>query len=125
MSKRARATFEVASWDEQPFSEVDGGPRLTRATVTKSFHGDIEGEGTLEYLMVHRDDGSASFVGLERVIGRLGDRSGSFVLQHTGTFEGGTAKARASWCRGPEPAICTACGAKRASPPRGGRRRSR
>ncbi|MCK5488724.1 MAG: DUF3224 domain-containing protein, partial [Gemmatimonadetes bacterium] len=49
MSKRATATFEVASWDEQPFSEVDGGPRLTRATVTKSFHGDIEGEGTLEY----------------------------------------------------------------------------
>ena len=37
MSKRATATFEVASWDEQPFSEVDGGPRLTRATVTKSF----------------------------------------------------------------------------------------
>ena len=69
------------------------GPRLTRATVTKSFHGEIEGEGALEYLMVHRDDGSASFVGLERVIGRLGDRSGSFVLQHTGTFEGGTAKA--------------------------------
>ena len=93
MSKRAKATFEVASWDEQPFGEVDGGPGLTRVTVTKSFHGDIEGEGALEYLMVYRDDGSASFVGLERVIGRLGDRSGSFVLQHTGTFEGGTAKA--------------------------------
>lgn len=43
--------------------------------------------------MVHRDDGSASFIGLERVVGRLGDRSGSFVLQHTGTFEDGTAKA--------------------------------
>ena len=42
--------------------------------------------------MIHRDDGSASFVGLERVVGRVGDRSGSFVLQHTGTFEGGTAK---------------------------------
>ena len=93
MSKRATATFEIATWDEQPFGEVDGGPRLTRVTVTKSFHGDIEGEGALEYLMVHREDGSASFVGLERVIGRLGDRSGSFVLQHTGTFEGGTAKA--------------------------------
>lgn len=93
MSKRATASFEVTKWEEQPFNEIDGGPRLTRAKVTKSFRGDIEGEGNLEYLMIHRDDGSASFVGLERVIGRLGTSSGSFVLQHTGTFEGGTATA--------------------------------
>ncbi len=93
MSKRATATFQVKSWDEKPYNEIDEGPKLTRASVTKSFRGDIEGEGTLEYLMIHRDDGSASFVGLERVVGRVGDRSGSFVLQHSGTFEGGTAKA--------------------------------
>ncbi len=93
MSKRATATFQVKSWDEKPYDEIDEGPKLTRASVTKSFRGDIEGEGTLEYLMIHRDDGSASFVGLERVVGRVGDRSGSFVLQHSGTFEGGTAKA--------------------------------
>ncbi len=93
MSKRATATFQLKNWDEKPYSEINEGPKLTRASVTKSFRGDIEGEGTLEYLMIHRDDGSASFVGLERVVGRVGDRSGSFVLQHTGTFEGGTAKA--------------------------------
>ena len=33
------------------------------------------------------------FIGLERVVGRIVDRLGSFVLQHSGTFEGGTAKA--------------------------------
>ncbi len=93
MSKRATATFQVKSWDEKPYDEIDEGSKLTRASVTKSFRGDIEGEGTLEYLMIHRDDGSASFVGLERVVGRVGDRSGTFVLQHSGTFEGGTAKA--------------------------------
>ncbi len=93
MSKHATATFQVKSWDEKPYNEIDEGPKLTRASVTKSFRGDIEGEGTLEYLMIYRDDGSASFVGLERVVGRVGDRSGSFVLQHSGTFEGGTAKA--------------------------------
>ena len=92
MSVHATATFEVKAWDEKPYDEIDEGPKLTRASVTKSFSGDIEGEGTVEYLMIHRDDGSASFVGLERVVGRVGDRSGSFVLQHTGTFEGGTAK---------------------------------
>ncbi len=93
MSKRATATFQVKSWDEKPYDEIDEGPKLTRASVTKSFRGDIEGEGILEDLMIHRDDGSASFIGLERVVGRVGDRSGSFVLQHSGTFEGGTAKA--------------------------------
>jgi hypothetical protein len=96
MSERAQATFQVKVWEERAFSEVEGGSRLTRATVTKSFSGDIEGEAALEYLMMYRGDGSASFVGLERVIGRLRGRSGSFVLQHVGTFEGGTARARCS-----------------------------
>ncbi len=94
MSKQATATFKIKSWDEKPFSEVDEGTKLTRVSVSKSFHGDIEGEGALEYLMFHHESGSADFIGLERVVGRIGDRSGSFVLQHSGTFEGGTAKAK-------------------------------
>jgi hypothetical protein len=95
MSTHATATFEVESWDEKPYDEMEGGPKLTRASITKSFKGDIEGEGRLEYLMIYRDDGSANFVGLERIIGRVGDRSGSFVLQHSGTFEGD--RAQATW----------------------------
>jgi hypothetical protein len=42
--------------------------------------------------MMYRSDGSATFVGLERVVGRIAGRSGSFVLQRTGKFEGGQAK---------------------------------
>jgi hypothetical protein len=42
--------------------------------------------------MVYGADGTASFVGLERVTGRIGGRSGSFVLQRTGVFEDGQAK---------------------------------
>ncbi len=61
--------------------------------VNKFFSRDIEGESTEEYPMVYREDGSASFVGLKRVVGRVGGRSGSFVLQYSGTFEGGIAKA--------------------------------
>ncbi len=93
MSTHAIATFAIKSWDEKPYNEVEGLPKLIRASVTKSFKGDIEGEGTLEYLMVNRDDGATSFVGLERIVGRIGSRTGSFVLQHSGVFEGGVAKA--------------------------------
>lgn len=93
MPQHADAAFVVKSWDEQPYDEQEGLPRLTSAHVTKAFTGDIEGEGTLEYLMVYRSDGSATFVGIERIIGRLGKRSGSFVLEHRGTFEAGAARA--------------------------------
>jgi hypothetical protein len=58
--------------------------------VKKSFQGDIVGESSVAYLMSYGEDGSARIVGMERIIGRIGERSGSFVLQHDGTFEGGT-----------------------------------
>ncbi len=93
MSAHATSTFEIKAWDEKPFSEMEGGPKLTHASVTKTFHGDIEGEGTLEYLMVYHASGSTDFFGLERVVGRIGNRSGSFVLQHSGLDDGSAAKA--------------------------------
>ena len=90
--KSANARFAIKSWDEKPYSEGQDLPKLTRASVTKTYTGDIEGEGQVEYLMMYRGDGSATFVGLERVVGRIGGKSGSFVLQRTGTFESGLAK---------------------------------
>jgi hypothetical protein len=92
MKKRANARFAIKSWDEKPYSEGKDLPKLTQATVTKTFTGDIEGEGRVQYLMMYRKDGSATFVGLERVVGRIGAKSGSFVLQRIGVFESGQAK---------------------------------
>ena len=91
MKAHAKGTFELKAWDEKPFNEMTGMPKLTRASVTKSYQGDITGEGKVEYLMMYCDDGSASFVGLERVVGNVAGRSGSFVFQHTGTFQSGVA----------------------------------
>jgi hypothetical protein len=92
MTQTAYARFAIRTWDEKAYSEGQDLPRLTRASVTRTFTGDIDGEGHVEYLMMYRNDGSATFVGLERVIGRIGARSGTFVLQRTGVFEGGQAK---------------------------------
>ena len=92
MKTRANARFAIKKWDEKPYSEGQDQPKLTRASVTKTYTGDIEGEGHVEYLMMYRSDGSATFVGLERIVGRIGGKSGSFVLQRTGVFEGGQAK---------------------------------
>jgi len=92
MKQHLNARFAIKSWDEKPYSEGPDQPKLTRASVTKTFTGDIEGEGHVEYLMMYRSDGTAAFVGLERVTASLAGKTGSFVLQRTGVFEGGQAK---------------------------------
>ena len=92
MKQSANGRFAIKSWDEKPYSEAQDQPRLTRASVMKTFTGDIDGEGQVEYVMMYRSDGSATFVGLERVIGRIGDKTGTFVLQRIGVFENGQAK---------------------------------
>ena len=92
MRQTANARFAITSWDEKPYSEGEGLPKLTRASVIKTLTGDIEGESQSEYLMMYREDGSASFVGLERVVGRMDGKSGTFVLERTGAFENGQAK---------------------------------
>jgi len=92
MTYTANARFAITGWEEHAYHEGQDLPKLTRASVTKTYTGDIAGEGHVEYLMMYRSDGSATFVGVERVAGRLGDRTGSFVLQRTGVFEGGQAK---------------------------------
>ena len=70
MKHVANCRFAIKSWDEKPYSEGPDLPKLTRAVVTKTFTGDIAGDGNVEYLMMYRSDGSATFVGLERVVGQ-------------------------------------------------------
>ncbi len=94
--KTTTATFEIKSWKENPFNELEGAPKLVRASVLKTYHGEIEGEGALEYLMIYNADGSATYVGFERVVGKIGNRAGSFVLEDKGVFEGGIAKSTLS-----------------------------
>ena len=87
------ATFKIVSWDEEPFDEPEDGPKLTRAHIKKSFHGDLSGTGNLMYLMTYLDSETASFSGFEKVVGTLGGRAGSYVLRHMGSYDGEKATA--------------------------------
>jgi Protein of unknown function (DUF3224) len=95
MTTHGTGTFTITGWDEKPYEEDQDGGKLTKAHVTASFEGEITGDGSVEYLMAYPDESYASIVGLQRVKGAVGDRSGSFVLVLAGTFEGG--KARCDW----------------------------
>ncbi|MFN2484804.1 MAG: DUF3224 domain-containing protein [Candidatus Limnocylindria bacterium] len=84
----AHGQFELASWNEETYEDLDGGGKLTRASVTQTFSGDVTGDGAVEWLMAYRADGTAHFVGLQRVRGAIGGRTGSFVLETSGDFDG-------------------------------------
>jgi Protein of unknown function (DUF3224) len=83
--------FRVASWDENAYEQRDG-RKLTRASVTQRFEGDIAGEGAVEWLMAYRPDGTVRFVGLQLVDGELAGRRGTFVLETVGQFDGAVAR---------------------------------
>lgn len=83
----ATAKIKVHSYEPQTYEDT-GGTDLVEIHVTEAFHGDIEGQGVVRFLQAIRPDGSASFVGIERVTGSVGGRAGTFLLQDTGTVEG-------------------------------------
>ena len=63
---------------------------MGRMTIDKQFHGDLEATSKGQMLTAQTDTkGSAGYVAIERVTGTLKGRSGTFVLQHTGTMNRG------------------------------------
>jgi len=91
-------SFETTAWNEDPYAELEGNARLTRATAQRSYTGGVDGihgTSTLEYLVAHRADQTATFVGYERVSAAVKGRNGTFILQHSGTIEDGI--ARSAW----------------------------
>jgi hypothetical protein len=88
MHSIATATFEIDSWDERPWD--DGiGAKLSRARVTKTFSGDIEGTSVAELLLAYaHETASRAYVGFERITAAVNGRLGSFVLHHTATASG-------------------------------------
>ncbi|MFZ1754616.1 MAG: DUF3224 domain-containing protein [Caldilineaceae bacterium] len=86
---KATGSFDVVI---KPQGEPDttAGAKLGRMSIDKQFHGDLSGVGKGEMLSALTDtEGSAGYVAIERVVGTLHGRSGSFVFQHTGTMNRG------------------------------------
>jgi len=87
----ATGEFEIQSWNEDTYQELKNGGKLTRATVTQAFTGDLSGAGDVQWLMSYQEDGTARFVGLQQFEGSMGGRDGSFVAESRGDFDGGAA----------------------------------
>src|SRR5262245_37034925 len=92
MTTHASGTFEVKVNPQKPDNKEAESANLSRMSIDKQFHGDLEGTSKGEMLATGRPDpkGSGGYVALERVTGRLHGRSGSFILQHSATMTRGT-----------------------------------
>jgi hypothetical protein len=65
-------------------------PPLAHMSLEKRYRGDLDAEGRGEMLSAGTAAaGSAGYVAIERVAGTLGGKTGSFVLQHSGTMNRG------------------------------------
>lgn len=90
MSRVARGSFTVEllplAMEGQP-----EGTKLGRRSIDKTIEGDLLATSAGQMLSAMTDvAGSAGYVAIERVDGTLHGRSGTFVLQHTGTMDRGT-----------------------------------
>ena len=89
MTTRASGTFEV-KLIPQPSDDETQDPTIGRMMIDKQFRGDLEATSLGQMLSAMSGvKGSAGYVAIERVVGTLHGRSGSFVLQHSGTMTRG------------------------------------
>ena len=86
MSEMAKGTFEVKI---TPLA-ADAGDKtgIGRLTLDKKIFGDLEGTSWGQMLGFRcATEGSAGAVAMEKVTGKLGGRSGSFLLLHKSTMK--------------------------------------
>ncbi len=84
---QTQITFAVTGWDEKTEFDFGGGRKVTRVFAKFKYSGALEGASELEYLMAYGADEKGRYSGLERVTGALNGQAGTFVVQHSGTFD--------------------------------------
>jgi hypothetical protein len=84
----ATGSFEVKII---PLSEGATDPSLGRMSIDKRFHGALEATSKGQMLTgMSEVKGSAGYVAIEKVSGKLDGREGTFILQHNATMNRGT-----------------------------------
>lgn len=97
---KANATYTVKKWEEKVYDQISANTKLAKATVEYGFTGEMEGTASVEYLMHYSHDdpqdphkSTAKYIGLIRFRGTVGHKTGTFVMQDDGKFEGGVARS--------------------------------
>ena len=83
----ASGTFEVKLVPQT--DDKNGDATLSRMTIDKQFHGDLEGTSKGQMLAAGDPKTSGVYVAIEKFNGTLKGRSGTFILHHTGLMTRG------------------------------------
>lgn len=90
MIVRATGTFEVKLLP-LPMDSLADDASFGRMSIDKQYFGDLVGASNGEMLSARSSvPGSAGYVAIERVTGKVADRQGSFILQHSSIMSRGT-----------------------------------
>jgi hypothetical protein len=81
MPTHASGSFDVKV-QPQTATDFETSAGLTRYSLDKEIHGQLEGTSKGEMLTAGDTKGFAAYVALERITGRLNGRTGTFLLQH-------------------------------------------
>ena len=90
---RIISKLEIKSWDENTSLELGEGSRFTTANVTLAPTDELELSGTMQSVMYYPDEANSTYIGIMHLTGRLGDRTGGFVLKGDGRYGDGTARS--------------------------------
>lgn len=83
MKLTVKAPFKITGWE--PFTEEnDEIADIARARIRKEFSGELQGTSVANAILYQTPVKSGGYVALERITGKIGDREGSFVVQHSG-----------------------------------------
>lgn len=88
MTHHATGSFEVSMTPEAQDHGPAGGVPTSRLGLSKTVSGGLEGTatGTMIAAGAPKPGAAASYVAMDQFDGKIGDRSGGFVLVHRGTM---------------------------------------
>jgi len=79
---RATGAFDVKVTPQEDKTD----PAIARFVLDKQFHGDLDATSKGEMLAAGGAKGTGGYVAIEIVTGKLGGRTGTFALQHSGSM---------------------------------------
>lgn len=95
------ATFQPQKWEEVTLHQLSDVQKITRASVVYAYTGELEGTGSVEYVMYYSryndqdpHDASAEYLGFLHFSGIVNGKRGSFIMIDEGNYSGGQATSR-------------------------------
>ncbi|HUR98796.1 MAG TPA: DUF3224 domain-containing protein [Pyrinomonadaceae bacterium] len=83
MNLKVKSSFKITAW-EPVTDENDEIADIARARIRKEFAGDMTGTSVANAILYQTPVQSGGYSAIERITATIGDRVGTFVVQHSG-----------------------------------------